>query len=144
MAYSSRYHWNCGRTQRKAATINQLACPSCSLYVQLLWYPMYYPGGVKARVSPVPWSKPYSILAPTQDSNPGGRIRNHKRWPLHYHWARHSSWIIFMKYSICDENIFFLELTRILFELSLVCVFDCWLGPLYITHLCLASTKVGQ
>ena len=66
-------------------TINQFACPSYSLCVQLLWYPMYYPGGMKARVSPVKWSKPYSILAPTRDSNPGGRIQNHKRWPLHYH-----------------------------------------------------------
>ena len=46
---------------------------------------MYYPEGMKARVSPVQWSKPNSILAPTQDSNPGGRIQNHKRWPLHYH-----------------------------------------------------------
>ena len=36
-------------------------------------------------VSPVQWSKPNSTLAPTQDSNPGGRIQNHKRWPLHYH-----------------------------------------------------------
>ena len=36
-----------------AATINQFACPSYSLYVQLLWYPIYYPGGMKARVSPV-------------------------------------------------------------------------------------------
>ena len=27
----------------------------------------------------------YSIFSPTQDSNPGGRIQNHKRWPLHYH-----------------------------------------------------------
>ena len=78
----------CGRTQRKAAT-NQLAFPSYSLYVQLLWYPMYYPGGMKAWVSPVQWSKPHSILAPTQDSNPGGRIQNHKRWPLHYHCTHH-------------------------------------------------------
>ena len=85
VAYASWYHWNCGRTQRKAAIINQLACPSYSLYVQLLWYPMYYPRGMKARVSPVQWSKPHSILVPTQDSNPGGRIQNHKRWPLHYH-----------------------------------------------------------
>ena len=61
------------------------ACPSYSLHVQLLWYPMYYPGGMKARVSPVQWSKPHSILAPTRDSNPGCRIQNHKRWPLHYH-----------------------------------------------------------
>ena len=65
VAYASWYHWNCGRTQRKAATINQFACPSYSLYVQLLWYPMYYPGGMKARVSPVQWSKPHSILAST-------------------------------------------------------------------------------
>ena len=36
-------------------------------------------------VSPAQWSKPYSILAPTQDSNPGGPIQNHKQWPLHYH-----------------------------------------------------------
>ena len=33
------------------ATINQFAYPSYSLYVQLLWYPMYYPGGMKTRVS---------------------------------------------------------------------------------------------
>ena len=87
VAYARWYHWICGctRTQRKAATINQLACPSYSLNVQLLWYPMYYPEGMKARVSPVQWSKPHSILTPTQDSNPGGRIQNHKRWPLHYH-----------------------------------------------------------
>jgi len=26
---------------------NQLACPSYNLYVQLLWYPMYYPRGMK-------------------------------------------------------------------------------------------------
>ena len=46
---------------------------------------MYYPEEMKARVSPVQWSKPHSILSPTQDSNPSGRIQNHKRWPLHYH-----------------------------------------------------------
>ena len=85
--YVSWYHWNCGRTQRKAATINQFTSPSYSLYVQLLWYPMYYPGGIKARISHVHWSKPYSILAPTQDSNPGSQIQNHKRWPLHYHFT---------------------------------------------------------
>ena len=47
---------------------------------------MYYPEGMKARVGPVQWSKPNSILAPSsppsQDSNSGGRIQNHKRWPL--------------------------------------------------------------
>ena len=46
---------------------------------------MYYPERMKAWVSPVQWSKPYNIFAPTQDSNPGGRIQNYKRWPLHYY-----------------------------------------------------------
>ena len=92
MAYSSWYHWNCGRTERKAATINQLAWLSYSFYVQLAALAlMYYPGGMKARISPVQWSKPYNILAPTQDSNPGGRILNHERWPLHYHCTRGST-----------------------------------------------------
>ena len=81
--YACWNHWKCGRTQRKAATINQFACPNYSLYVQLLLYPMYYPGEMKARVSSVQWSKPYSILASTQDSNPGSMFQNHKRWPLH-------------------------------------------------------------
>ena len=89
MAYASWYHWNCGGTQPKAATINQFACPSYSLYVQLLWYPMYYTGRDEGRVSPVQWSKPQCIRAPKQDSNPGRRIQNHKQnhkwWPLHYH-----------------------------------------------------------
>ena len=51
VAYASWYHWNCGRTQHKAATINKFACPGYSLYVQLLWYQMYYPGGMKAWVA---------------------------------------------------------------------------------------------
>ena len=60
---------------------------------QLLWcsaalVPMYYPGGMKARVRPLQWSKPYSLLAPTQGSNPGGLIQNHKRWPLHTHCTK--------------------------------------------------------
>ena len=66
VAYASWYLWSCGRTQRKAATINQFACPSYSLHVQLLWYPMYYPGGMKALVSHVQWSKPHRILAPVR------------------------------------------------------------------------------
>ena len=74
-------------------TINQLACLSYSLHVQLFLYPMYYPGGMKARVGPVQWSKPHSILAPTQDSNPGGRIQRHKRWPIHYHCPQ-CRWIV--------------------------------------------------
>ena len=52
--------------------------PSINLHAPFTAF-MYYPEGMKARVSPVQWSKPYSILAPTQDSNPSGRIQNHKR-----------------------------------------------------------------
>ena len=77
----------------------------CMAQLQLLRYPMYYPGGMKARVGPVQWSKPNSILAPTQDSNPGGRIQNHKRWPLHYHCthihfaSRESTFSILISYA---------------------------------------------
>ena len=35
----------------------------------LLWYPMYYPEGMKARVSPVQSIEPHRILAPTRDLN---------------------------------------------------------------------------
>ena len=65
---------------------------------------------MKARVSPVQWSKPNSILAPTQDSNPGGRIQNHKRWPPHYHFLHshplfrqlpwHTQFNIFLSHSL--------------------------------------------
>ena len=47
--------------------------------------PYIQPRRMKAQVSPVQWSKPHSILAPSQDSNPGSRIQNHKWWPLHCH-----------------------------------------------------------
>ena len=47
VAYAIWCYWRCRRTQ-------------------LLWYPLYYPRGMKARVSRVQWSKPYGILAPTQ------------------------------------------------------------------------------
>ena len=64
---------------------------TCMPQLQLSWLAAlapnvaYYPGGMKALVSHMQWSKPYSILAPTQDLNPGGWIQNHKRWPLlHY------------------------------------------------------------
>ena len=38
--------------QSKAATINQLTCPSYSLQVQLLWYLMYYPERMKGSGKP--------------------------------------------------------------------------------------------
>ena len=63
---------------------------------------MYYPEEMKARVGPVQWSKPNSKLSPTQDSNQGGRIQNHKRWPLHYHCTLDRS-IIFRVRSMHEE-----------------------------------------
>ena len=49
---------------------HQSTCmPSYSLYIQLLWYPMYYPGEMKARVSPVQSIEPHRMLASNQDSN---------------------------------------------------------------------------
>ena len=59
----------------------QLSCSAALVPNEL------YPEGMKARASPVQWSKPHSISAPTQDSNPDGRIQNRMRWPLHYHWT---------------------------------------------------------
>ena len=43
--------------------------PSRCLDVRQDWYPMYYPEGMKARVSPVPSIEPHRILAPTRDLN---------------------------------------------------------------------------
>ena len=43
--------------------------PSRCLDVRQDWYPMYYPEGMKARVSPVQSIEPHRILAPTRDSN---------------------------------------------------------------------------
>ena len=52
--------------------------PSRCLDVRQDWYPMYYPEGMKARVSPVQSIEPHIILAPTRDSNqepPGPQSR---------------------------------------------------------------------
>ena len=43
--------------------------PSRCLDVRQDWYPMYYPEGMKAWVSPVQSIEPHRILAPTRDSN---------------------------------------------------------------------------
>ena len=44
---------------------------SRSLAVRQDWYPMYYPGGMKARVSPVQSIEPHRILAPIRVLNQG-------------------------------------------------------------------------
>ena len=43
--------------------------PSRCLDVRQDWYPMYYPEGMKAWVSPVQSIEPHRILAPTRDLN---------------------------------------------------------------------------
>ena len=43
--------------------------PSRCLEVQQDWYQMYYPEGMKARVSPLQSIEPHRILAPIRDSN---------------------------------------------------------------------------
>ena len=75
-------------TQHKAATINQLASPNYSLYVHLLWYPMYYPGGMKVRVSPVYYVVIEDLIVywpPLKDSNPGRPDSK----SLHYHCTQY-------------------------------------------------------
>ena len=54
----------CGIYQMMPLKVWPNTALGCNHQSILLWYPMYYPGGMKARVSPVQWSKPYSILAP--------------------------------------------------------------------------------
>ena len=102
VAHASWCHWNCGQIQCKAATINQLACPTTcmphNLHAPVSVF-MFSCSGTQC-ISPegwrlgyalcsVQWSKPNNILAPTQDSSPGGRIQNHKRWPLQYHCTQY-------------------------------------------------------
>ena len=53
----------------------------CSAVLVLTVQPL----GVTVLVSPVQRSKSYSISTHTQDSTSGGRIQNHRRWPLHCH-----------------------------------------------------------
>ena len=70
------------RLQLSIICMSQLQ-PSCSAAALVR---NVLPKGMKAPVSPVQWSRPYSILlASTQDSNLDGRIRNHKRWPPNYY-----------------------------------------------------------
>ena len=48
---------------------HQSTCmPSYSLYVQLLWYPMYYPEEMKARVSPVQSIEPHRLEVVMNDT----------------------------------------------------------------------------
>ena len=58
---------------------NQLACPSYNLYVQLLWYPMYYPRGMKW-----PWRGSVVVTAYDFES---GRPGSNPEWGLLYYEA---------------------------------------------------------
>ena len=70
-----KYRWIDSYSQRSRQTQSKLQLsirltPSRCLDVRQDWYPMYYPEGMKARVSPVQSIEPHRILAPTRDSNP--------------------------------------------------------------------------
>ena len=79
------YARRCGRTQlfklQPSINLHAQLQPLCSADL----VPNVLPRRDEGSGKPVQWSKPYGISAPTQDSNPGGRIQNYKRWPLHYH-----------------------------------------------------------
>ena len=68
--------------------------PSRCLDVRQDWYPMYYPEGMKARVSPVQSIEPHRILAPTRDLNqepPGSESRVVTTiQPLHTSWDKYN------------------------------------------------------
>ena len=70
-----------------------LHAPVKALLVQLLWYPTYYSGGMKARVIPVQWSKSkYIALLRIWTRMAGFKIIKIKRWPLQYH-CTHTGWL---------------------------------------------------
>ena len=81
VAYTSWYYWNCGRTQRKAANINQICMPQlqplCSAALVLNVLPRRDEGSGKPCAV---IEASYYIGPATQDSNPGGQIQNDKRW----------------------------------------------------------------
>ena len=79
VAYASWYHWNCGRTQRKAATINQLACPSLQPLCSADRVPNVLPQWDEGSSKPCAVIEALLYISPTHDLNPGGRIQNHKR-----------------------------------------------------------------
>ena len=68
--------------QRKAATINQLACPSYSCSgasgTDVLTRMNEGSGKPSAVI------KALKYIGPHSGFEPGRRIKNHKRWPLHY------------------------------------------------------------
>ena len=68
------YHWidsihNCPCEHSSKLQLSIRFTPSRCLDVRQDWYPMHYPEGTKARVSPVQSIEPHRILAPTRDSN---------------------------------------------------------------------------
>ena len=68
------YRWidsihNCPCEHSSKLQLSIRFTPSRCLDVRQDWYPMYYPEGIKARVSPVQSIEPHRILAPTWDSN---------------------------------------------------------------------------
>ena len=68
------YRWidsihNCPCEHSSKLQLSIRFTPSRCLDVRQDWYPMYYPEGMKARVSPVQSIEPHRILAPTRDLN---------------------------------------------------------------------------
>ena len=61
--------YNCPCKHSSKLQLSIRFTPSRCLDVRQDWYPMYYPEGMKARVSPVQSIEPHRILAPTRDLN---------------------------------------------------------------------------
>ena len=53
-------------------------------------------------IGPVQWSKLHIILAPTQNSNSGGLIQNHKRWSTTYTTTAHKNLLAAHSLTGCD------------------------------------------
>ena len=69
-------------------------CPGQNVLVKMSWWYFHWLNERICAAADVKWiyisvgaiylnNYKYKHHCPTQDSNPGGRIQNHKRWPLH-------------------------------------------------------------
>ena len=88
------------------------------------WYPMYYPAGMKARVSPVQSIEPHRILALTRDLNreplgPQSRIVT-TILPLHTLHKKIMNMYVYTVYRLTGNLCFFLINSRIEIILYLI------------------------
>ena len=89
---------------------------------------MYYPEGMKARVSPVQSIEPHRILAPTLDLNreplgPQSQSSNHYTTAAHTREAGPTGFVVVETILFCGGNFSFLSGSRFLFARQVLLIF---------------------